>query len=82
MELVSWSYYWRNKVKALFDKYPNSPVTFRRVANYYFTHSVDWSAEDPIVSKSDLQQMELLLNRALGYETEYLNRKRWRRHSE
>ncbi|WP_199484576.1 hypothetical protein [Peribacillus glennii] len=75
MELIKWSYFRRNEVKALFDSHPNSPVRFRRVKTYYFTHSADWSLDDPVITKAHMEQMELLLNRSMGFEPGYLNKR-------
>ncbi|PLT33723.1 hypothetical protein [Bacillus sp. V5-8f] len=74
MELIKWSYSRRNEVKASFDSHPNSSVRFRRIKNY-FTYSADWSLADPIITGADMEEMELLLNRALGFETAYINKK-------
>ncbi|MGM0847196.1 MAG: hypothetical protein ACQEUT_19745 [Bacillota bacterium] len=75
MELIRWSYSKRFNIKASFDRFPNSTVLFRKIKGYYFVYNVFWSSADPIVTRSDLIEMELLLNRDLGSEDEYINRR-------
>ncbi|PLT31535.1 hypothetical protein [Peribacillus deserti] len=75
MNLLRWSYSKRNHIRASFDSYPNTLVIFRRIRGYYFAYTMDWSPDDPTVSKEDLENMELLLNRELGSEVEYLARR-------
>ncbi|RIW33236.1 hypothetical protein D3H55_11290 [Bacillus salacetis] len=75
MKLNKWSYSRRYNIKASFDRFPNSTVLFRRIKDYYFVYNVYWSTHDPIVGRRDLEEMELLLNRDLGSEREYINRR-------
>ncbi|MBM7691019.1 hypothetical protein JOC77_000422 [Peribacillus deserti] len=75
MKMLKWSYSKRNHIRASFDSYPNTLIIFRRIKGFYFAYTMDWSAVDPAVSKADLERMELLLNRELGSEDEYLARK-------
>lgn len=76
MELISYSFWKRNQLKAIFSRFSSSIVTFRFIGSYYFVYSVRWSENDPIVIKSDLEEMEWLINRELGLETRYQQRKR------
>lgn len=78
MELIKWSYTKRYNIKAQFNAYPNSIVVFRRIKNYYFVYTVQWSMNDPFVTKSALEEMEWLLNRELGTEEDYRMRKDFR----
>ena len=78
MELIKWSYTKRYNIKAQFNMYPNSLVVFRRIKNYYFVYTVQWSMKDPIVTKSVLEEMEWQLNRELGSEEDYRKRKNFR----
>lgn len=75
MQLLKWTYTKRYNIKAFFDIYPNSRVIFRQIGQYYFIYIVNWSEQDLPVLRSDLEKMELLLNRELGTEEAYLNRK-------
>ncbi|WP_419883317.1 hypothetical protein ACN6MY_06980 [Peribacillus sp. B-H-3] len=75
MKLLKWSYLRRNTIKTSFDIYPNSPVIFRRIRNYYFVYNVQWSYPDPAVNEAELRDMELLLNQELGFDEGYKNRK-------
>lgn len=76
MKMLSFSYQRRNQMKAMFSRFPESVVTFRMIRSYYFVYTIRWSENDPIVVKEDLIEMEWLLNKELGLENEYLNRKR------
>ncbi|TLS37175.1 hypothetical protein [Pseudalkalibacillus caeni] len=75
MELLDWGYSRRYNIKAVFDRFPNSLVVFRMIRDYYFVYIVNWSEDDPIVTRPDLKQMELLLNQELGTLGEYRKRK-------
>ena len=76
MQLVKWSYARHYNIKAVFDRFPNSPVVFRKIRDYYFIYTVHWTRADPPVQREDLEQMERLLNRELGTELYYLSRHR------
>lgn len=78
MELIKWSYTKRYNIKGLFDAYPNSVVIFRKIKNYYFVYTVQWSMRDPVVTKTALEEMEWLLNRELGLAEDYGGRKPFR----
>lgn len=75
MKLTNWSYTKRYNIKGQFDDFPNSVVIFRQIKDYYFVYTVNWSLSDPVVSKSDLQEMERLLNAELGSLESYYQRK-------
>ncbi|MBP2080107.1 hypothetical protein [Oceanobacillus polygoni] len=49
-------------------------VVLRLINHYYFVYSVDWSKADQIVT-IDLEGMGLLINRELGMEKAYMERK-------
>ncbi|TMW73315.1 hypothetical protein [Alteribacter natronophilus] len=76
MKMINHSYLKRRAMKAWFDEFPNSPVIFRVIGHYYFVYRVLWSEEDPLVDRAALIEMELLLNKKMGTETEYLSRRR------
>ena len=76
MQLVKWSYMRRYNIKAIFDQYPNSPVIFRKIREYYFVYTIQWTPADEPVGRNELEQMERLLNRELGTEWQYLYRKK------
>jgi hypothetical protein len=82
MKLTNWSYTKRYNIKAQFDVFPNSVVIFRQIKDYYFVYTVKWSLSDPVVSKKDLGEMELLLNTELGTLESYCQRKVFGNHSE
>jgi diacylglycerol kinase (ATP) len=75
MELIKWSYTKRQNIKAIFDYCPSSTVIFRPIRDFYFIYIVNWSESDPVITKDKLATMEQLLNKELGTENEYLNRK-------
>ncbi|MBT2677978.1 hypothetical protein J7E38_03140 [Bacillus sp. ISL-35] len=74
MKLTKWSYTKRYNIKAQFDMFPNSVVVFRQIKDYYFVYTVNWDLSDPVVSKSALEEMELLLNSELGTLDGYRHR--------
>ncbi|MBT2639408.1 MULTISPECIES: hypothetical protein [unclassified Bacillus (in: firmicutes)] len=82
MKLTKWSYTKRYNIKAQFDVFPNSVVLFRQIKEYYFVYTVNWSLKDPVVSKSELAEMERLLNKELGTLESYRQRKYFHNHSE
>lgn len=76
MEMISYSYWKRNQIKAVFSRFPSSIVTFRMVGHYYFIYSIQWSEIDPMVIREDLKEMEWIMNEELGLQEYYDNRKR------
>ncbi|WP_100371745.1 hypothetical protein [Bacillus sp. FJAT-45037] len=77
MKLESYSYMKRNRMKAYFDCFPDSPVIFSKIGSYYFVYIVKWSERDLVVKREDLEEMEILLNQELGLGHEY--ERRWKR---
>ncbi|CAM4002237.1 hypothetical protein [Mesobacillus thioparans] len=75
MKLTRWSYTKRYNIKAYFDIFPNSVVVFRKIKDYYFVYTVNWGMNDPVVTKSALEEMELLLNSEMGTLDGYRLRK-------
>ncbi|MBN8236993.1 hypothetical protein JF544_17165 [Halobacillus kuroshimensis] len=62
-------------VRGYFDKFPHSTVYFRRVRRFYIIYMVDWHEQDPVITQEDREGMQLLINRELGREKEYNQRK-------
>lgn len=75
MELLDWGYGRRYQIKAVFSKFPNSTVIFRSFPSYYFIYTVRWSEDDPVVTRKDLEDMELVINDMLGLLANYQNRR-------
>ncbi|KKB38250.1 hypothetical protein [Bacillus thermotolerans] len=75
MRLVKWAYSRRYNIKAVFDKFPHSNVIFRTIHQFYFVYIVNWSEKDPVVTRKDLEEMELLLNEEMGTLMFYLRRR-------
>lgn len=75
MKMMYWEFAKWGRVKAKFDKFPNSTVIFRLIKSYYFVYTVDWSEMDHVLTRMDLEKAELLINRELGLEKEFLKRK-------
>lgn len=75
MKLVQWSYTKKYNIKALFDKFPSSPVIFRQIKEYYFVYTIKWNPDDPPVRRNDLVYMETLLNSEFGTLENYQKRK-------
>ncbi|TSB45242.1 hypothetical protein [Alkalicoccobacillus porphyridii] len=75
MRLISYSYQKKGGMKAIYDRFSASPAIFRKINGFYFIYYVKWSEGDPIVMRSDLTEMEILLNREMGTEELYLKRK-------
>ncbi|MYL20098.1 hypothetical protein GLW04_09385 [Halobacillus litoralis] len=62
-------------VRGYFDKFPHSTVYFRRIRRFYIIYMVDWHELDPVITPEDREGMQLLINRELGREEEYNQRK-------
>lgn len=75
MNLIKWSYTKRYNIKAIYADFPNSAVIFRPINQYYFVYNINWSENDPPVTKENLEQMEQRLNDELGTGHFYRNRK-------
>jgi len=78
MEIMKHSYRKRGTVEFIFNKFPQSKVVFYPIKNYYFIRTVKWHSEDPIVTRGDLEEMELLSNELLGTIEFYKQRKNYR----
>ncbi|MFE7061253.1 hypothetical protein ACFVAD_03735 [Sutcliffiella sp. NPDC057660] len=77
MKLLNVSYMKKGQMIGFFDTFPHSKVLFSRVKKYYFVSTVYWDERDQVVTRSDLEKMELLLNSYFGTESNYKNRKAW-----
>ncbi|WP_071459679.1 hypothetical protein [Bacillus massilinigeriensis] len=75
MNLIRWAYTRRYNIKAEFDTFPHSNVIFRQIGSFYFVYIVNWSKEDPFVTRSDLEEMEELMNNDLGTGMDYKYRR-------
>ncbi|MCA1319212.1 hypothetical protein LC085_04735 [Bacillus tianshenii] len=75
MKLLNVSYIKKGRMIGFFDKFPHSKVLFSRVKKYYFVSTVYWDERDQVVTRADLEKMELLLNNYFGTEAYYKNRK-------
>ncbi|WP_191557210.1 hypothetical protein [Metabacillus idriensis] len=75
MKIIHYSYRKRGKIEFWFYQWPNSPVVFTPIKEYYFIRVVKWSDLDPLVTRGDLGKMELIVNQYLGREQYYLQRK-------
>jgi hypothetical protein len=75
MELVNISYMKRGQILAYFDKFPYSKVLFAPVRRYYFVSCVYWDERDSVVTREDLEKMELLFNSYMGKEAFYRKRR-------
>ncbi|MGG3915191.1 hypothetical protein [Rossellomorea vietnamensis] len=75
MKLTKWGYTRFNSIKAEFDHFPHSLVILKKIRNYYFVNKVHWSHLDPVVERQHLEQMELLVNREMDLEENYIRRR-------
>ena len=62
-------------MRGYFDKFPNSVIYFRRIRRFYIIYHLDWDPIDPVLSTEDREIMQWLLNKELGRESEYQQRK-------
>ncbi len=62
-------------MRGYFDKFPNSVIYFRRIRRFYIIYHLDWDPRDPVLSTEDREIMQWLLNKELGRESEYQQRK-------
>ncbi|MEL3971571.1 hypothetical protein AAEO50_04690 [Rossellomorea oryzaecorticis] len=76
VKITKWGFTRRNSIKAEFDLFPHSLVILRKIRSFYFVYQVHWSSLDPIVETRHLEEMEILVNKELGYERYYLNRRK------
>lgn len=75
MKIIHYSYKKRGKIEFWFEQWPNSPVVFTPIKEYYFIRVVKWNEHDPLVTRDDLGKMELIVNQYLGREEYYLQPK-------
>jgi hypothetical protein len=74
MDIIKWGYMRRGQRKAVFDKYPNTTVIFRRVRGYFLVYSIGWDEKDGVIERDDISKMEVLLNKELGLHENYSER--------
>lgn len=74
MELLHWSHTKKYNIMAMFNPFFHSKVIFRPIKDYYFVYTVHWSSSDPVVTRQDLETMEILMNRELETEQSYFKR--------
>ncbi|SEA46552.1 hypothetical protein SAMN05421743_1053 [Thalassobacillus cyri] len=75
MKLIRWAYDRRGVVRGYFDQFPNTTFYLKRIRNYYFLCAVDWSKSDPEITEEHREEINILINRELGREQAYLQRK-------
>jgi hypothetical protein len=75
MKIVNYQYKKRGYLEFVFDQFPNSPVLLGLISNYYFVKHIKWSSLDPVVTRDNLEEMEILANREMGTTIGYLMRK-------
>jgi hypothetical protein len=76
VKITKWGFTRHNSIKAEFDHFPHSVVILRKIRFFYFVYQVHWSSRDPVVETHHLEEMELLVNRELGFEHYYLKRRK------
>jgi hypothetical protein len=79
MKMLKWSYTKKYNIIAVYDQFPNSPVIFRQIKDYYFVYSIKWSFVDPQITRRHLVVMEELLNIELETYNFYKKRKAFRK---
>ncbi|PKG23525.1 hypothetical protein [Niallia nealsonii] len=82
MEIIKHSYKKRGTMEFIYNKFPQSKVILYPIKNYYFVRTVKWHPEDPVVTRADLEKMELLSNELLGTIEFYKQRKSYKEDSE
>lgn len=75
MKLLHWEFTKRRGIKAKFDYFPCSTAIFRPINHYYFIYNIQWEKSDPAATRSHLDEMEWLINKELGTQENYLERK-------
>ncbi|MCD7035775.1 hypothetical protein LRR81_16140 [Metabacillus sp. GX 13764] len=75
MEIIDYSYKKRGRVEFVFSTFPHSKAMLYPIKNYFFVRYVTWDERDPIVTKADLEEMEMLANKHFGRESWYKKRK-------
>ncbi|GGC94268.1 hypothetical protein GCM10007216_26260 [Thalassobacillus devorans] len=75
MKILRWAYDRRGVVRGYFDRFPHTTFYLKRIRNYYFLSAADWNESDPEVTPADREEINILINRELGREHAYLQRK-------
>ncbi len=75
MKIIHHSYRRRGQIEFIFEEFPNSKVVFSPIKDYYFIRTVRWNREDSVVTRRDLEKMELIVNEFLGSIDFYKQRK-------
>ena len=78
MKIIHHSYKRRGQIEFMFEEFPHSKVVFSPIKNYYFIRTVRWNREDPVVTRRDLEKMELEVNEFLGSIEWYKQRKAYK----
>ncbi|MCV9886404.1 hypothetical protein OIH86_12220 [Metabacillus halosaccharovorans] len=78
MKIIHHSYRRRGQIEFMFEEFPHSKVVFSPIKNYYFIRTVRWNREDPVVTRRDLEKMELEVNEFLGSIECYKQRKAYK----
>ncbi|PMC35350.1 hypothetical protein CJ195_19965 [Bacillus sp. UMB0899] len=78
MKIIHHSYKRRGQIEFLFEEFPHSNVVFSPIKNYYFIRTVRWNREDPVVTRRDLERMELVVNEFLECINFYKQRKAYK----
>ncbi|TXC90435.1 hypothetical protein FS935_10855 [Metabacillus litoralis] len=81
MKIINHSYKRRGTIEFMFDDYPFSKVIFSPIKNYYFVRTVRWDPADSVVTRNDLEKMEILANEFLGCLDFYKDRKAYKEYS-
>ncbi|WP_265182302.1 hypothetical protein [Geomicrobium sp. JCM 19055] len=76
VKLLSYGYWRKGQIRATFDLFPDSMVTFRRIGSFYFVYMISWSELDLVVTREHLKMMEILMNKELGTIDAYNSRRR------
>lgn len=79
MEILKHSYRKRGSMEFIYDMFPHSKVILYPIKNYYFIRTVKWNAKDPVVTRRDLETMEILSNEHLGTIDYYKMRKNFQK---
>jgi len=82
VKIIKHSYKKRGTMEFVYSKFPQSRVILYPIKNYYFVRTVKWHLKDPVVTRADLEEMELLSNELLGTIEFYKKRKNYKEDSE
>lgn len=75
MRLLHWSYARKYQLKGVFDLFPDTIVTFRKINGYYFIRTMTGLDPHWLPTREHYAEMECLLNNELGTLSEYQNRR-------